>query len=82
LVTEAKRRGKSPVLLYLYAEPTEGRVISAKTFSDHRSEIARFAEGVDGSTVRFAACSWREWLTTFPLSLSDHADRIIARFHP
>jgi len=82
LVTEAKRRGKSPVLLYLFAEPTEGRAIKAQAFADHRFEIARFAGGVTGSTVRFAACSWSEWLTSFPPSLSDHADRVIARFHP
>jgi hypothetical protein len=82
LVTEAKRRGKSPVLLYLFAEPTEGRAIKAQAIADHRSEIARFAGGVTGSTVRFAACSWREWLTSFPPSLSDHADRVVARFHP
>ena len=82
LVTEAKRRGKSPVLLYLFAEPTEGRAIRAQAFADHRSEIARFAGGVTGSTVRFAACSRSEWLTSFPPSLSDHADRVIARFHP
>jgi hypothetical protein len=82
LVTEAKRRGKLPVLLYLYAEPTEGRAIRAQAFADHRSEIAKFAGGVGDSTVRFATCSWRQWLTTFPPSLSDHADRVIARFHP
>lgn len=82
LVAEAKRRGNSPVLLYLFAEPTEGRAIPAKAFADHRSEIARFAEEVAGSTVRFAACSWREWLATFPPSLTDHADRVIARFRP
>lgn len=82
LVAEAKRRRKSPVLLYLYAEPTRGRAISAKAFADHRSETAGFAAGVAGSRIRFAACSWREWLTTFPPSLTDHADRLIARFHP
>jgi hypothetical protein len=82
LVSEAKRRGKSPILLYLYAEPTEGLAISAKAFADHRSEITRFMEGVAGSTVRFAACSWREWLATFPSGLAHHADRLIERFHP
>ncbi|MBB3981157.1 hypothetical protein GGR44_000788 [Sphingobium fontiphilum] len=81
LVTEARRRGKQPALLYLYAEPTEGRVIPAEAFSAHRSEIARFAQGVAGSTVRFAACSWREWLATFPSEFFGHADRIIAQFH-
>lgn len=82
LVTEAKRRGKSPVVLYLYAEPTKGRAIPAQAFTDHRSEIARFGGEVAGSTVRFVTCSWREWLTTFPSNLSDHTDRVIARFQP
>lgn len=39
LFAETKRRGKLPILLYLYAEPTEGRLISANAFADHRSEI-------------------------------------------
>lgn len=82
LVAEAKRRAKSPILLYLYAEPTEGRTISATAFVDHRSEITRFANEVAGSTVRFTACSWREWLKSFPQDLAGHADRLIARFHP
>jgi hypothetical protein len=82
LMAEAKQRGKQLVLLYLYAEPTEGRAIPAEAFSDHRSEIASFTQGVAGSTVRFAACSWREWLATFPPELSGHADRVTARFHP
>jgi hypothetical protein len=82
LVTEANRLGKSPILLYLYAEPTEGRAIPAKAFADHRSEITRFAAVVAGSSVRFSASSWREWLTTFPRGLSGHADRLIDRFHP
>lgn len=82
LVTEAKRLGKSPVLLYLYAEPTAGRAIPAQAFVDHRSEIAEFAAGVIGSTVRFKSCSWRDWLTTFPQELADHADRLVAWFHP
>lgn len=82
LVTEAKRRGKSPILLYLYAEPTGGRTISVKALADHRSEITNFAAAVAGSTVRFLACSWREWLAIFPPDLTDHADRLIARFRP
>ncbi len=82
LVTEAKRRGKSPVLLYLYAEPTEGRDIPVQALANHRSEIASFANEVAGSTVRFASCSWQEWLVTFPQRLNDHVDRLVARFHP
>lgn len=82
LATEARRMGKSPILLYLYAEPTAGRTIPAKAFAEHRSEIISFAAGVAGSTVCFAACSWREWLAMFPAGISDHASRLIARFHP
>lgn len=82
LVTEAKRRRKSPVLLYLFAEPTKGRNIPDKAFADHRSEISDFAVGVAGGTVCFSACSWREWLATFPLDQASHADRLVTRFHP
>jgi hypothetical protein len=82
LVTEAKRRGKSPVLLYLFAEPTVGRNIPEKAFADHRTEIADFAAGVVGAKVCFYACSWREWLATFPFDQASHADRLIERFHP
>jgi hypothetical protein len=37
---------------------------------------------VASSTVRFTACSSREWLDTFPQYMADHAERVIARFHP
>lgn len=82
LVAEAKRRGKLPVLLYLFAEPTEGRAIPASALANHRAEIDLFAAAMAGATVRFAACSWREWLATFPENLTGHADRLIARIHP
>lgn len=82
LVTEARRRGKSPVLLCLFAERTKGRDIPDKVFANHPSEIACFAVGVAGATVCFSACPWRERLATFPLDQASHADRPIARLHP
>lgn len=45
-------------------------------------KIISFAEVVAGSTVRFSACSWRKWLAIFPLGMTDHADRLFARFSP
>lgn len=82
LATEGERCGKSPVLLYLYAEPTAGRTIVEEAFAEHRGEIAEFAAAVRGSRVRFAACSWREWLTTFEGGAADHAGRVLDRFAP
>ncbi|RDE04960.1 hypothetical protein [Sphingomonas aracearum] len=64
LVTEGRRLGKVPVLFYLYAEPERrgSVVVSPEALQRHRAEIADFAIAVAGAEVRFAACSWREWL--------------------
>ena len=82
LVTEGRRIGKAPVLLYLFAEPTSGRAITPQAFADHRAEVARFAALVTGDAVRFAACSWREWLATFCRGSESHGDAVLARFAP
>lgn len=84
LVTEGRRLGKAPVLLYLYAEPARrGSVtISPDAISCHRAEIADFATAVAGAEVRFAACSWREWLDSWTDDPRTHADALIARFKP
>ncbi len=42
----------------------------------HRAEIAVFAGSVAGAEVRFAACSWREWLAVWPSATRTHADAI------
>lgn len=84
LVTEGRRLGKTPVLLYLYAEPTHrgATAISATAIQRHRSEIADFATAVAGAEVRFAACSWREWLVGWTGDARGHTDALIARFQP
>lgn len=84
LVTEGRRLGKAPVLLYLYAEPTYrgATPIPAMAIERHRAEIADFAAAVTGAKVRFAACSWREWLSGWTDDARDHADALIARFRP
>lgn len=84
LVTEGRRIGKVPVLLYLYAEPaTRGMItIPAEALKQHRAEIAEFAAAVTGAEVRFAACSWRDWLAGWSGDVRHHADALIARFQP
>lgn len=82
LASEATRISKAPVLLYLFAEPTSGRSVTPKQLARHRAEIANFAELVEGARVRFASCSWREWLSGFEGSARGHADRLMERFCP
>lgn len=84
LVTEGRRLGKNPVLLYLYAEPSQrGAVmISPDAIVRHRDEIADFAAAVAGAEVRFVACAWRNWLAVWGNDARTHADALIARFNP
>lgn len=84
LVTEGKRIGKAPVLLYLYAEPaTRGTSpITPATLARHRAEIASFAAAVAGAAVRFAACSYREWFAGWTGDAHHHADALVERFRP
>ncbi len=84
LVTEGRRLGKAPVLLYLYAEPTRrgAKPILASAIERHRAEIANFAAAVADAEVRFVACSWREWLAGWTGDARNHADALIARFQP
>ena len=84
LAAEGKRLKKSPVLLYLFAEPsTRGdRPITEEMTAKHRAEIAEFAKAVAPSYVRFEACSWREWLGTWTGPTALHAQAVIERFQP
>lgn len=87
LVTDAARRGKSAVLVYLFAEPEElnGRRLSDSEFTRHRQEIAAFAEAVAGGAVRFQAISYREWLSSWAgthEAAAAHAGEVEARFRP
>lgn len=84
LVTEGKRVGKAPVLLYLYAEPAARGIsaISLETLARHRAEIVGFAAAVADAAVRFAACSYREWFAVWTGDARHHADALVARFHP
>ncbi|MCP3733110.1 hypothetical protein M9978_22135 [Sphingomonas sp. MG17] len=84
LVTEGRRVQKAPVLLYLFAEPAcrGPRTVSKNALARHREEIARFAAEVDGAEVRFAACSYREWLANWSGEARIHANSLLAHFQP
>jgi len=78
LVTEGKRKGKQPVLLYLFAEPPDAGTATA--FADHRREIDEFSDQVAGGQVRFGSCSWAEWLDTFTGDAEPHANAMRETF--
>ena len=84
LVTEGRRCRRTPILLYLYAEPVRraDKVIPTESLVRHRAEVAAFASAVAGAEVRFAACSYREWLDGWVGDARQHADALLARFTP
>lgn len=86
LVTDSARKGKEPILVYLFAEPAHlhGKPIASKDFIGHREEIERFSRLVAGAAVRFHALSYREWLATWPLSgpIAAHCIAVTNRFQP
>lgn len=84
LVTEGRRLGKTPVLLYLFAEPERRgtTLIPANTLARHRAEIDNFAGAVAGAEVRFGACSYRKWLAGWTGDARQHSDALLARFKP
>jgi len=81
------RRGKRPLLYYLFAQPgswPNGPVIPEATHQAHWSEVLRFAELVAGDEVCFHACSYRDLLASWEKSgaprVQDHAAAVRGRF--
>ena len=84
LITEARRKNKTPILFYLFAEPKtlRGKEISAKIFTAHREEAKLFRDLVKGDEVKFDFSSYREWLENFEGAPKQHAANIFAKFAP
>lgn len=85
LRTQALKRARGAVLVYLYAEPqvwASGKLVDPARIALHRSEITRFAAAVHGADVTFVALRWStlldQWART--PALADHAKAITARF--
>lgn len=83
LLTQARRRDRLPVLLYLFAEPMQvgSRTISSHEHAEHRAEISQLTELVAGDDVAFGALSYSEWLNTWPENAAGHAQRLAAAFN-
>jgi hypothetical protein len=89
LRTEAQLKKKSPVLVYLYAEPAvwpDGRSIPASSLKLHAQEASEFAHRVEGAEVIFRTCTYRNLLETFLRSastdVSEHGRSIRETFTP
>lgn len=81
------RRGKVPILYYLFAQPErwpDGPVIPEAAHQAHRSEILKFAELIAGDEVGFYTCSYRELLGSWDKSsvarVQSHAVAVRERF--
>lgn len=78
LRTEAQLKTKSPVLVYLYAEPTvwpDGRSIPISSLNLHAQEASEFAHRVEGAEVIFRTCTYTNLLETFLRSASAEVRR-------
>lgn len=87
LVTEGRRRSRTPVLFYLFAEPAErgGRPIATEELAGHREEIGRFAQAVAGNEVAFHYESYREWISSWrglDSKVAAHGVEVMHAFSP
>lgn len=79
LVSEARRKGLDPVLVYLHVEPAS---VDAAAIARHREEVAQLVAMVAGAQVRFAAVRWRAWLENWTGEAGGHARAVLARYEP
>ena len=84
LVTEGRRLGKAPMLLYFFAKPKHrgASTIPTAALERYLIETNDFVVAVADAEVRFVACSWRDWLTGWSGDTRNHADALITCFHP
>ncbi|MEQ1936943.1 hypothetical protein ABMA46_01685 [Mesorhizobium sp. CN5-321] len=89
IATQARRRGKRAVLVYLHAEPCAWpgeRPIAADRIALHRAERDRFASSVEGDLVTFLAVDYVSLLSRFKAmddgAIRVHAQAVEERFSP
>ena len=84
------RRGLTPILFYLYAEPGQWpatrRSVDERAKARHREEIKQFAATVAGDDTLFLPCSYRclldAWTTSKNGDIRAHAHAVDSRFSP
>ena len=85
LRTQAVKRAKGAVLVYLYAEPprwSSGKPVDPAAIARHRDEVTRFAAEVRGDDVVFVALRWAEVLAQWRSirALAPHVKALEDRF--
>jgi hypothetical protein len=85
LRTQAAKRAKGAVLVYLYAEPpmwSSGKPVDPAAIARHRAEVDRFAAEVRGDDVVFVALRWSDLLAQWRASraVAAHAQALEGRF--
>jgi hypothetical protein len=89
LATQARKRRKRAILVYLHAEPEarpDGRPITAEKIVSHRHERDRFAAAVADDYVAFHVTDYRRLIMNLAASADPavrlHAERVLERFAP
>ncbi len=87
LRTQAMKRAKGAVLVYLYAEPAtwaSGKAVDSARIALHRKEVSRFAKAVHGADLTFAPLRWADLLAQWAdnARLSAQAAELRKRFGP
>jgi len=85
LHTQAEKRARGVVLVYLYAEPpfwASGKAVDPGRIAQHRDEVADFAQAVRGDGVAFVALRWADVLAQWGrvAQLVPHVAALRARF--
>ena len=82
--------GRSPVLVYVYAEPAAwprgGNSTTDTARAKHREEIGRFAQETAGDEVAFIPCTYRDllggWAENQSPEIRAHAEAVNRSFSP
>lgn len=87
--TQAAKRGKQPLLIYLHAEPVtwpDGRPIDVAAIKTHRKEAEEFGSFVAGDEVAFYRIDYQTLLTGWSRSsvsdIAEHASAVASAFSP
>ncbi len=87
LRTQAVKRARGAVLVYLYAAPAlwaSGKPVSPEAIARHEAEVADFARAIRGDDVVFAPVRWADLLAQWARvpALAAHAQALTGQFGP
>lgn len=87
LRTQAHRRARGAVLVYLHAEPAtwaNGKPVDPAAIARHAAEVEDFARRIKGDDVAFARLRWADLVAQWAAipALAPHATALQTRFGP